>query len=83
MLQAMAAVPALHTLVHPDASKPGHECAVTLFCHGQVLASSEPRPLLCPKERLIFSQALPKVVFVSADVQLLPSRGPPESCIPS
>jgi len=36
LLDAMAACPSLHELIHHDADEPGHECAVTLFAHGQV-----------------------------------------------
>ena len=35
-LDAMAASPALHQLIHKDANKAGHECAVTMFAHGKV-----------------------------------------------
>ena len=35
-LDAMAACPALHELIHHDADQPGHECAVTMFMHGKV-----------------------------------------------
>ena len=35
LLDAMAACPALHELIHKDADKPGHECAVTMFAHGK------------------------------------------------
>jgi hypothetical protein len=78
-LQAMATFPALHALVHHDACDPGHECAVTLFCHGQVDVSSAAVPVCCVPEPLIFSQSLPRIIFVSADVRLLPGRGPPAS----
>jgi hypothetical protein len=36
LVQIMAAVPAFHAWAHHDAGDPGHECAVTLFLHGQV-----------------------------------------------
>ena len=36
LLDGMAACPSLHELIHHDADEPGHECAVTLFAHGQV-----------------------------------------------
>ena len=36
LLDAMAACPALHELIHHDADQPGHECAVTMFMHGKV-----------------------------------------------
>ncbi len=78
-LQAMAVFPALHALVHPDADDPGHECAVTLFSHGQVDTSCTAAPVLHAPAPLTFSQAPPEIIFVSADIRLLPSRGPPAS----
>jgi hypothetical protein len=78
-LQAMAVFPALHALVHPDACDPDHECAVTLFSHGQVDASPAAAPVFCAPARLVFRQSPPDVIFVSADIRLLPSRGPPAS----
>lgn len=39
-LNAMAACPALHELIHKDADQPGHECAVTIFAHGKVEAAT-------------------------------------------
>jgi hypothetical protein len=82
-LQAMAVSPALHALVHPDAADPDHECAVTLFSHGQVDVSSAVVPVFHAPARLIFSQDLPRIIFVSADIRLLPSRGPPASSVPA
>jgi len=35
-LDSMAVCLALHELIHHDADKPGHECAVTIFAHGKV-----------------------------------------------
>ena len=78
-LQAMAVLPALHALVHHDASEPGHECAVTLFSHGQVDASTTTVPVVCAPAPLVFSQSPPGIIFVSTDVRLLPGRGPPAS----
>jgi hypothetical protein len=80
-LQAMAVFPALHALVHPDASDPHHECAVTLFAHGQVDVSGAAAPVFRAPVGLVFSQDLPRVIFVSADIRLLPSRGPPASSV--
>ncbi|HEV7923947.1 MAG TPA: hypothetical protein VGR14_01230 [Verrucomicrobiae bacterium] len=77
LVQTMAAVPALHTWLHQDASAPGHECAVTLFLNGQV-HSPTTEVAVAPCAALLFSYAPPRGVdFVSADVRLLPSRGPP------
>jgi len=79
LLQAMATLPALHALVHHDASDPSHECAVTLFSHGQVDVSSAAVQVHRAPERLICSQSAPEAIFVSTDLRLLPSRGPPVS----
>jgi hypothetical protein len=77
LVQTMAAVPALHTWAHQDAGAPGHECAVTLFLNGQV--HSPPTDVAAaPCPPLLFFHAPARGVdFVSADVRLLPSRGPP------
>jgi hypothetical protein len=77
LVQFMAAVPAFHAWVHHDAADPNHECAATLFLHGQIH---------CPTTGLAAIKFPPVLVslapsrcadFVSADVRLLPSRGPP------
>jgi len=77
LIQIMAAVPAFHAWLHDDASAPGHECAVTLFLNGQVhTPATDVAVAPCPP--LLISYAPTRGVdFVSADVRLLPSRGPP------
>jgi hypothetical protein len=35
-MNALAALPALHELLHADANQPNHTCSATLFSHGQV-----------------------------------------------
>jgi hypothetical protein len=82
-VQAMVALPALHAWVHPKANDPDHECAVTLLSHGQVEASGATTPAFCAPTRVIETQALPEIVFVSTDVRLHPSRGPPASSVPA
>jgi hypothetical protein len=73
----MAAVPAFHAWVHSDAGTPGHECAVTLFLQGQV-HSPATDVAVAPCLPLLVSYAPARGVdFASADVRLLPSRGPP------
>jgi hypothetical protein len=81
-LQAMAVLPALHALVHPDSSKADHECAITLIARGQVEAPSATVPVFRAPLGLIFSQSPPRVIFVSADIRLLPGRGPPAAPVP-
>jgi hypothetical protein len=78
-LQAMAVFPALHALVHHDACDPDHECAVTLFTHGQVDASTTAVAVVSAPAVPVFNQEPPGIIFVSADIRLLPSRGPPAS----
>ena len=77
LVHVMAAVPAFHAWAHQNARDPGHECAVTLFLNGQV--HSPPTDVAAaPCPPLLFFHAPARGVdFVSADVRLLPSRGPP------
>jgi hypothetical protein len=76
-LQAMAILPALHALLHPDAYDSDHECAVTLFTHGQVDVST-PDVAVVPAPIIVhFAQPAPSIIFVSTDVSLMPGRGPP------
>jgi hypothetical protein len=67
----------LHLLAHGGARDAQHECAVTLFAHGQVHCASTAvdwsRPLPLP----VSSKPAARPLFVSTDVRLLHSRGPP------
>ena len=77
LLDAMAASPALHELIHKDADSPDHQCAVTLFAHGQVDSTVvEVAPIvLTPPIETVSPVFLP--VFASC-LQYLPSgRAPP------
>jgi hypothetical protein len=76
---AMAAIPALHLLAHDGARDARHECAVTLFAHGQIHSSCTAVDWLQPLPLLVSSKPAPHALFVSTDVRLLPSRGPPGS----
>ena len=76
-VQAMAAIPALHALVHNDSSDPSHQCAVTMFLHGQVHASSAAVAVARSAPAFAEAPLLGDAIFVSADVRLLPCRGPP------
>ena len=77
LLQAMVVFPGLHALIHSDASDPDHECAVTLFLHGQAHGADAAVPLLRPEPAAVVVQSRSGAVFVSTDVRLLPGRGPP------
>jgi hypothetical protein len=77
LVQTMAAVPALHIWLHQDASAPGHECAVTLLLNGQVHTPTTAVAVAACALSLVSYAPTLGVDFVSADVRLLPSRGPP------
>ena len=76
-LSVLSASPACHRLIHKDACDPGHECAVTLFLNGQVHCPSTDVEVVKPLPVLLSQASARCVNFVSADVRLLPSRGPP------
>ena len=77
LLQAMVTFPGLHELIHQDASESNHQCAVTLFVHGQVHCADAAVPVLRPEPLPVFILPLREAVFASADLRLLPVRGPP------
>lgn len=77
LLNAMTASPALHELIHADAGKAGHECAVTLFAHGQVDSATGTVPEVAS---LILIQTVPTVeisVFHPVIDRLRAGRAPP------
>ena len=77
LLDAMAACHELHELIHHDAGAPVHECAVTLFAHGQVDSVSVDVPIAAP---VTFVELLPVMKFsvFSPVIDNLPAgRGPP------
>jgi hypothetical protein len=76
-LDAMAACPALHELIHKDADKPGHECAVTMFAHGKVESATVEVPAIVPAASV---EAAPQIEFsiFSTVIENLPQgRAPP------
>jgi hypothetical protein len=77
LLNAMAASPALHEWFHHDAALPEHQCAVTLFAHGQVDSASVEVPVVLP---VTLVETLPPVAIsaYSPAIQHLPAgRAPP------
>jgi hypothetical protein len=77
LLNAMAASPALHELIHSDAAESGHQCAVTLFAHGQVDSASVDVPIA---DLLTLVETVPLVevsVFCPAIENLPAGRAPP------
>jgi len=77
LLNAMASAPALHELIHHDASQADHQCAVTLFAHGKVDSAGPAVPVIVPT---VTSATAPHVVLsiYSATIENLPpGRAPP------
>jgi hypothetical protein len=77
LVLAMAQSWALHRLVHPDAGRPGHKCAVTLLTDGQVDAASEDLQVTITPMVAIPSVRPAALLLAAVDYSLLPSRGPP------
>lgn len=77
LLDAMVACPALHEWIHADAGAPEHQCAVTLFAHGQVHAASVVVPLPAPLPFIVTTPCGVFVAFRPAIEDLPASRGPP------
>jgi hypothetical protein len=79
LLNAMAAVPALHELVHKDANEASHACVVTLFAHGHVESAVGHIPVIRPatfvetRPHPIFS------IFSGTTENLPPGRAPPSA----
>lgn len=77
LLDAMAACPSLHELIHHDADQPGHHCAVTMFSHGKVDSVSV--EVVAPPPTASF-ECLPLTynsVFSVSMATLPPGRAPP------
>ena len=77
-LQLFTSSETLHKLIHPDAGSPEHECAITLFQHGQVNMVRTLPPLVAFFASLFFVlPELRSVVFSSFDYRFSFSRAPP------
>jgi len=77
VLNVMAACPALHELIHKDADKAEHQCAVTLFAHGHVDAATA-NVVVVSASDLIVAILPAKISRSSTTVKNLPAgRAPP------
>jgi hypothetical protein len=79
LLNAMAASPELHELFHADAGQAEHQCAVTLFAHGQVDSATVEVAALAP---VVLVETIPPIlfsVFRPAIKNLPAGRAPPAS----
>ena len=79
LLNALAASPNLHELFHPDAGKVEHQCAVTLFAHGQVDSAAVVLTPATVADLVQLSLRLEISVFTPAIENLPAGRAPPVS----
>lgn len=78
LLNLLAAVPSLHELIHHDAGEADHQCAVTMFAHGQVDSSVVEVALPVPAAPVEFSPQTLVSVLSTLVATLPPGRGPPD-----
>ncbi|MEY4916668.1 MAG: hypothetical protein RL616_581 [Verrucomicrobiota bacterium] len=77
LLNLLAVSPALHELIHSDAGSAAHQCAVTMFAHGQVDSVSVEISVATP---VLSAAATPQIgfsVFAPAIENLPAGRAPP------
>jgi hypothetical protein len=77
LLDAMAASPALHELIHSDAGSTTHQCVVTLFAHGQVDSATVEVSAITP---VVSIETAPQIIFsaFAPAIENLPAgRAPP------
>ncbi|HEX4350420.1 MAG TPA: hypothetical protein VH251_08525 [Verrucomicrobiae bacterium] len=79
LLNAMAASPSLHEWFHADAGESGHQCAVTLFAHGQVDSSTVDVIVASPQTFVASNPTVEISVFSPAIENLPAGRAPPVS----
>ncbi len=79
LLNAMAASPSLHEWFHADAGESGHQCAVTLFAHGQVDSSTVDMVVTVPQTFITANPSIEISVYSPAIENLPAGRAPPVS----
>jgi hypothetical protein len=77
LLNAMAAAPALHVLIHQDANSATHFCAATLFAHGHVESAACDVPAVRPTTFVENTPHFEFFLFGTAIENLPPGRAPP------
>ena len=83
LLNLLAASPSLHERLHPDAGQSDHQCAVTMFAHGQVDSSTVDVAMPVPTATIEFSPQILASVPAALVATLPPGRGPPVSLLHS
>ena len=82
LLDAMAACPQLHEWLHADAGQTSHQCAATLFAHGQMDAAAVDISVVAPSAALEIISQFYFSVFSPAIENLPAGRAPPISVSP-
>jgi hypothetical protein len=77
LLNAMAACPALHELIHKDADHADHQCAVTMFAHGKVESASVDVPVIVVVVSVATTLQIKFSTFSAAIENLPQGRAPP------
>ena len=76
-LNLLAASPTLHERLHGDAREASHQCAITLFAHGQVEPAAvgvDPAPMVSGGQLVLLA---PVTIFDSTFIVHTADRGPP------
>jgi len=79
LLDSMAACPALHELIHKDAGKADHDCAVTMFAHGKVDSATVEIPVIAPTVSFETTSTANFLIFSTPTENLPPGRAPPSA----
>jgi len=82
-LNLLAAAPAIHERFHADAGHADHQCAVTLFAHGQVDAAIVDVPVSVPLVSAVDAPQIEFSVFSPVIENLPAGRGPPIASVNS
>jgi hypothetical protein len=79
VLNVLAASSKLHELIHDDAGSATHQCAVTLFAHGQVDAATADVSAIIPPVSIEPAPQVSFFAFAPAIENLPAGRAPPFS----
>ena len=77
LLDAMAACPALHEMIHHDAGKEDHDCAVTMLAAGKMDSATCDIVIPPPTILVETTQSFIVSAFSPAIENLPPGRAPP------
>ena len=76
-LDAMAACPALHEMIHHEATDYNHQCAVKMFAHGKIKLTTCEIPVVPPTVLVEITPHIAVSVFSTVIKNLPQGRAPP------